>query len=125
MELKKEKTVAYYIAIILFLVGVICYAAFGQKPPEDPIRIYFIGTAGNILFDMKEHTSEDGYTIDCTDCHHEWDEEEEGTKPEECGECHGEDEDIIKLADAAHEQCIVCHEDSGGGPIECSECHAL
>ena len=61
MELKREKIVTYYIAIILFLVGIICYAAFGQKPPEDPIRIYFKGTAGNVLFDHKEHTSEDGY----------------------------------------------------------------
>ena len=124
MEQKREKIIAYCAAIILFLLGVVCYAAFGQKTPEDPIRIYFQSSAGNVLFDHKEHTSKDGYGLDCTDCHHEYD-EDEGTKPEGCGQCHGEDEDILKKSEAFHENCIVCHEDSDGGPKECSECHAL
>ena len=51
MELKTEKTVAYCLAAILFVVGVVCYASFAQKKPENPIRIMLKNTGGDILFD--------------------------------------------------------------------------
>jgi hypothetical protein len=126
MEVKKERFIAYVIMIVLFVVGVVCYAAFPEKAPEEPIRIMFKGTAGNVLFDHKLHASEDGYALECTDCHHDL--EDEGERPSSCSECHeadSEDEDAVKRLDAFHTQCIGCHEDDGTAPAECSGCHAF
>ena len=86
MEIKTERTIAYCLAAILLLVGVVCYAAFPRKAPEQPLRIMFKSTGGNVLFDHKEHMSEEGYGIECADCHHTM--EDPGEKPEACGECH-------------------------------------
>ena len=127
MELKTEKIIVYGAAIVLFVVGVVCYAAFPEKKPEEPIRIMLKSTGGKVLFTHKEHNSVDGYGFDCTDCHHLY-EEGEGVKPEACGECHeadSEEEDVPKRSDAFHTQCIGCHEDDGTAPNECSQCHVL
>ena len=122
MEIKTERAIAYCILAILLVVGVVSYAAFPPKSPEDPVRIMFKSTAGNILFDHREHSSEAGYAYECADCHHMW--EDDGEKPQSCSECHEIDsEDPINRADAFHEQCQGCHEDEGGGPLDCTECH--
>ena len=126
MDQKTERIVAYCIAIILFVVGVVCYSAFAKKAPEEPIRIMLKSTAGNILFDHKEHASESGYSLDCNDCHHDFEEGDNGGKPDACGECHGaEEEDAPKRSDAFHIQCKGCHEDEGTAPVNCKECHIL
>ena len=125
MELKKEKFIAYGLTVVLFVIGVVCYAAFPDQKPEDPVRIMFQSTAGKVLFTHQMHTSEDGYGYECVDCHHLF-EGGEGEKPEACGECHLVDsEEEPKRVDAFHQQCIGCHEDNGGGPVECSQCHVL
>ena len=127
MDLKSEKNIAYLLAFILLVVGVICYAAFPEEIPEEPIRIMLKATAGKVLFDHRGHASEDGYGFDCIDCHHAY-EEDEGTKPVTCSECHetdGEDEDMLKRSDAFHSQCIGCHEDDGTAPVDCSACHVM
>lgn len=67
MDSKKEKTVAYYLAGILLLVAVVCYAAYPINPPEPPLRIMFRNITGNVLFDHKEHTSDKGYGLKCTE----------------------------------------------------------
>ena len=126
MQLKTERVIAYCLAIILFVVGVVCFAAFRYEGPEEPVRIMLKSTAGNVLFDHKEHTSEDGYGLECTDCHHMWEEGE--AKPDACGECHEVDsEDPINRLDAFHIQCIGCHEDDGTAPAEeeCDKCHVF
>lgn len=124
MGLKTERIIAYCLAGILFVVGIVCYAAFPLKTPDKPVRIMLQNTAGNVLFDHKEHTSEDGYGLDCKDCHHMW--EDDGTKPEACGECHeAEGEDPVKRSEAFHMQCKGCHEDVGDAPVDCSGCHAF
>ena len=123
MEIKTERMIAYCLGILLFLVGVVCYAAFPQDQPETPIRIMFKSTGGNVLFDHKAHTSEDGYGFECIDCHHAMD---EGEKPVSCGECHvADDEDVLKRSDALHTQCKDCHAEDGSGPGDCFECHML
>jgi hypothetical protein len=122
MEVKTERIVAYGLAIILFVVGIVCYAAFPVETPEKPIRIIFKSTAGNVLFDHNMHTSKSGYGIGCADCHHTL--EDEGEKPTACGDCHEIDsEDPVKRSDAFHTQCKGCHEDGGAGPVDCSACH--
>ncbi len=125
MKQRTEKSLAYCIAAILFVVGIVSYAAFPERKPEEPIRIMLQSTAGKVLFSHKGHTSEDGYGLDCTDCHHAW-EEDSGEKPLSCTECHEIDsEDPIKRSEALHQQCIGCHEDDGTAPVECSQCHVL
>jgi len=123
MEVKLERTIAYCLAAILLVVGVICYTAFAKKAPEQPIRIMFKNTGGNVLFDHKEHLSESGYGLACNDCHHDL--EEEGARPDACGKCHTPDgDDAPKRSDAFHTQCKDCHSNSEG-PVECAACHAM
>jgi hypothetical protein len=124
MEPRTERVIAYSLTIILLVVGVVCYAAFPAKAPENPVRIMFKSTAGNVLFDHKVHTSEEGYGYGCKDCHHTL--EDKGERPESCGECHEvNSEEPPKRSDAFHKQCQGCHQDSGQGPVKCSQCHVL
>ncbi len=151
MSLKKELKLAYGLAIILLVVGVISYAAFPAKAPEEPVRIMYKVVAGKVLFDHKAHTAESGYGLSCRDCHHhpEDPEDEEDSLlacgdchqipaegeavPQACDECHEpdeiEDSEMTKRADAFHSQCEECHKDSDIGPVEdderCSWCHFM
>ena len=128
MTPNKELKLAYYLAVTLLLVGVISYAAFPKKIPEQPFRIMFSAVSGKVLFDHKTHTSESGYGIVCYECHHNLEENE--TDPELCGDCHepvSEEEGVPNRADAFHLQCAGCHDDFGAGPMteECNSCHVL
>jgi hypothetical protein len=122
MTIQTEKTIGYALAVVLFVVGLLCYTALAKKPPEDPLRIMFKSTGGKVFFDHKTHFSDAGYALECDVCHHML--ESKGEKPSSCGECHLEDgEDAPKRSDALHTQCIDCHEESGGGPTKCDSCH--
>jgi hypothetical protein len=124
METKKRTKLASSLAIILLVTGVIAYAAFPMKTPDQPVRLVLRNIGGNILYDHKKHASEDGYGIKCKDCHHDM--EDDKSKPTACGECHKPSgEDALRRADAFHQQCKGCHEDNGMGPVECSGCHML
>ena len=126
MALKKEQQFAYGLAIVLFVVGVISYAAFPAKTPEQPVRIMFDSVAGKVLFDHKTHTAGSGYGLSCADCHHNLEAGE--TEPPSCLECHEqqtEDVDVPKRSDAFHTQCINCHQEIEAGPRECGFCHVL
>lgn len=119
MEVKTERAIAYCIAVVCLLVGIVCYAGFSMESPAEPVRIMFKSSAGDVLFSHKVHVSESGYGLSCGDCHHE-DEDD----PVGCGECHNEDEEVGR-SDAFHGQCKGCHEDEEAGPVQCSECHML
>ena len=129
MSSKKELQLAYGLAIVLFVVGVVSYAytAFSAKPPDEPVRIMFNSVAGKVLFSHKMHTAASGYGVACLDCHQI--PAEEGAVLESCLDCHEkediEDTEITKKGDAFHIQCINCHQDIEAGPVECSECHVL
>jgi hypothetical protein len=148
MTSKKELKLAYGLAIILLVLGVISYAAFPAKTPEEPVRIMYKIVAGKVLFDHKTHTSESGYGLSCNDCHHHPEDEDESLRacgdchqipaegeaaPQACNDCHEPDEiedtEITKRADAFHSQCEECHKESDIGPIEddarCSWCHFM
>ncbi len=118
MTSRNEQVLAYALAAILLVVGVVCYAAFPAKTPEEPVRLMFKTTAGKVLFDHKTHSADAGYGVACDDCHHE------GDEPVACSECHEPDSEV-KRSDAFHSQCKGCHEESGAGPLECSECHVM
>ncbi|MBW2568235.1 MAG: cytochrome c3 family protein [Deltaproteobacteria bacterium] len=122
----KELQIAYGLAIILLVVGVLSYAAFSAKTPEQPVRLMFKCVAGKVFFDHKTHTAESGYSISCSDCHHNF--EEGDTNPQACGECHGlesQDEDMPSRSDAFHKQCIDCHKEAEAGPQKCASCHVM
>ena len=126
---KKESMLAYGLAVCLLVTGVVSYAAFPLKAPEEPLRIMFNVEAGKVLFDHKIHTVEEGYGLSCEDCHHEL-LDGESDEAQACGECHDPeegDEEVPKRADAFHQQCAGCHEDYEAGPAEkdCTLCHAL
>jgi len=70
MSSKKEQKTAYFIAVILLAIGIICFSAFPAKAPETPVRIMFKSLAGKVFFDHKTHVSEKGYALSCGDCHH-------------------------------------------------------
>jgi predicted CXXCH cytochrome family protein len=124
MKAKTQRNIAYCITVVLFVVGVVCYAGFSQKTPANPVRIMYQTKAGKVLFDHKRHASANGYGIDCSDCHHNL-EDEEGSKPVACNTCHKPDNDdeAPKLSEAFHTLCIDCHKDQDAGPVKCSECH--
>jgi hypothetical protein len=129
MFTKKELKLAYVLAACLLVVGAVCYAAFPEIEPDQPLRLMFKVVAGNVLFDHKIHESASGYGISCRDCHHEL-EEDDGEDAEACGGCHDPDEgdeETPKRADAFHQQCAGCHEEYGAGPLmideDCNSCH--
>ncbi|MFO8083068.1 MAG: cytochrome c3 family protein [Desulfobacterales bacterium] len=98
MTSKKELQLAYGVAIVLFVVGVISFAAFSAKAPDVPIRIVYEGVAGNAMFTHQTHMSEVGYSVDCYSCHHH------GEETVSCKECH------LKVENAFAESCLSCHE---------------
>ncbi len=127
MTSKKELQIAYTLAIVFLVIGVLCYSAFSStETPDPPVRIMFKCVAGKVLFTHATHTDESKYGVSCSDCHHNLDEDDEDPQPETCGSCHeqiSDDEETPKRSDAFHSQCIGCHE--SGGPTECNACHVM
>jgi len=127
MTSKQQVTLAYRVAIVLFVVGVFSYAAFSAPAPEQPVRIMFKSAAGKVLFDHKTHASQLGYGLSCGDCHHTL-APDEYDSAESCSACHeidSGDEDMPKRSEAFHQQCIGCHDQFGAGPSECAQCHVM
>jgi len=106
MTPQKELKLAYSLAIILLVVGVISYATAPAKTPDEPVRMMFKVVAGNVLFDHKTHTVETGYGLACIDCHHHRAEDEEEEPFLACGYCH----QIPKEGEALPQSCVECHE---------------
>ena len=145
MTSNKELQLAYRLAIVLFVVGVLSFAAFPAKPPETPVRVVYKTNAGKVLFDHKTHADVAGYGAACVDCHHHPGGEEDTPmlacgachgKPDQmeavaatCNECHDPDDydlgEIMPRADAFHDQCITCHKDFEAGPVKCASCHVI
>jgi hypothetical protein len=131
MTSEQQMKLAYRLAIVLFIVGVLSYAAFSAPTPDQPVRMIFKVAAGNVLFDHKAHSDISGIAASCGDCHHTL-EESEYKDAEACGKCHkpeSDDEDVPRHSEAFHQQCIGCHVDFGAGPgdssEDCSLCHVL
>ncbi|MGD9175828.1 MAG: cytochrome c3 family protein [Desulfobacterales bacterium] len=141
---KNELKLAGAVAICLLVIGVISYAAFPLKAPDEPLRLMYTVAAGNVLFNHKVHTAVEGYGLACFDCHHHPPEDdssliacgqchlppaEEVEVNQTCLDCHDEsdfeDTEMLTRGDAFHEQCIKCHKDFEAGPVECTGCHAL
>jgi hypothetical protein len=128
MAFKKDAQLIFRYTIVLLIVGVLCYAAFPQKVPDEPVRIVMNNLGGKVLFDHKTHASPGtGYGLECSDCHHNI--LDDGGEPEACEDCHEKNsESIPNRTDAFHQQCDGCHLDFDIGPEEsnkrCAMCHA-
>ena len=138
MTTKKELQLAYALAGILLVVGILSYyAASFAKPPEPPLRIMYHTVAGRVLFDHKAHFSPGDYGISCQDCHHDlrtygdYSQGEGGKQsiPEAGSKVPDADkvepEPVFKNGDEAHELCIGCHKEYEAGPVDCQGCHVM
>lgn len=139
MTSNKERQLAYGIATVLLIVGVLSYTALSAKGPAEPVRLMFQNKGGNVLFDHQIHAEDYGYA--CEDCHHHPPGDEildacgkchtssDSELPEFCMECHDPEmvEPAMVRADAFHTQCGGCHEEIGAGPMinneDCTRCH--
>jgi len=76
MDLNKEKFIAYCAVVALFVVGVVCYAAFPDKAPEKPVRAMLNADVnsmgGRVLFTHTNHSEREKFGLECIDCHHKW-----------------------------------------------------
>jgi Zn finger protein HypA/HybF involved in hydrogenase expression len=143
MAPKKELKLAYGLAIVLTVVGVLSFAGYSAKVPDQPLRMMYQTNAGKVLFDHQKHLADDRYGLACADCHHH-PEGEDNTMA--CGDCHGVTEnhetiaktcnechdpnsydlaEVSKRSDAFHQQCIGCHQQFDAGPVACNACHVL
>ncbi|MFO8049867.1 MAG: cytochrome c3 family protein [Desulfosudaceae bacterium] len=140
--IKENVKLAYGLAAVLLIVGIICYAAGSGSRPEEPVRIVFSGIAGDVLFDHLGHLDYEG---DCYSCHHHGD----GSPFMACSECHQADdpETVPAVCDDCHPlswepyihdehhrllrdepgswTCQDCHSIPEGEsiPYACGDCH--
>lgn len=124
---RKELNVVYAGTLILLLLAVVSYAAFPSRPSRPPLRIAFQNVAGKVMFDHGRHHLDAGYGITCGDCHHTLS-PDEYDQAGSCTECHSVeegDDQMLKRADAIHQQCIGCHREYGAGPVDCAQCHVM
>ncbi len=123
MTSKKELQRTINLAIILLIVGTICYAAFPVEEPKEPVRKMFKTTAGKVLFTHKTHKSSSGYGASCADCHHHYEEDEADLKA--CNSCHKPE-----VSKAVPSICLDCHEPGeahhsgeASESFACADCH--
>ncbi|MCG8470723.1 MAG: cytochrome c family protein [Desulfobacterales bacterium] len=121
MRPENERKLAVGLGLVLLGVATLCYTALSPAAPDEPVRLLFDGSAGDVLFTHQTHAQD--YDLECASCHHNL---EDGDEIYNCGECHDEggDAEDYPTTDAMHAQCIGCHDEMGAGPAECAECHA-
>lgn len=102
MTSKKDLQIASLLAVVLFITGITCYAAFPPPSPEEPVRLMFQNVTGKVLFTHGVHSQD--YDLSCVDCHHNIEDDEVYSRKE----CHGTtgDESMPSRTDAFHAQCI-------------------
>lgn len=114
----------YPITILVVLLAVV--AAAGYLIPagahEQPVRVLLPNKGGKVVFDHRVHVED--YSLECDACHHTGDYETP------CAECHNaeaaEEQGIPNQMEAFHQNCMSCHEKTGGGPYgkdQCNQCH--
>jgi hypothetical protein len=120
----KTKIRIFIIALLCVFI-IIAFWGYCYEQETEPIRVVFITKGGPVVFEHLEHTSPDGYELECESCHHNYSTEE--TKNENtsmnCRECHYskklktvcEDADVHKRC--IGENCMQCHEEN------CEFCH--
>ena len=82
---------------------------------------------------VLSHTKHmDDYGLDCTDCHHLYNEKgenvwQEGDRVISCGQCHNSaftaHGGVRPLYEAYHANCRECHQGDDKAPKKCAQCH--
>jgi hypothetical protein len=136
MSENNERKIAYVIALVCLVVGIVVYAALPSKSSEEPVRVMYESTGENVLFSHMEHTED--YGQDCFSCHHEI-AYDESKGHDSCGSCHDAESTRVpalgqdgRFDHETHSQyyglsCTDCHHmydpDSGSQPQNCNACH--
>ena len=120
---KAEKIFALAILILGVVVSIVGYSFTG--PSDPPKKIWFDTAGGDVILDHAYHAS----FSDCSDCHHNYEEEDEGSAPEmNCRSCHyfGEARES-ESEDQTHKRfiganCVGCHKEMSM-KVTCEACH--
>jgi len=111
---KTEKIFAVAILIIGLAVSIVGYSFTGASGP--PKKIWFDTAGGDVIFDHAYHAS----FSDCSDCHHNYEEDTAADNEMNCRSCHyfGEARES-ESEDPTHKRfiganCIVKFETDGG-----------
>ncbi len=103
-----------------------CHNARKFKTAEEPKEVIFETDGGKVVFMHKEHSSKDGYEIDCKTCHHNYQPDSKKEYSMNCRQCHynskykslcEKEETHIRCIG---KQCMECHTD---GEENCEICH--
>jgi hypothetical protein len=125
-----KKALAAYIVIAFIVSTIAAISGFSREQWEiTSVRDSAFGVRmrSAVSFNHDEH-NEKAAIDDCTECHHDYDENGEkmdySTEESECSECHMADgKTRMDLMRAYHLNCKGCHEDEKAGPVMCGECH--
>jgi len=119
---KTEKIFAVAILIIGLAVSIVGYSFTGASGP--PKKIWFDTAGGNVIFDHAYHAS----FSDCSDCHHNYEEDTAADNEMNCRSCHyfGEARES-ESEDPTHKRfiganCIDCHKEMAM-KVTCNACH--
>lgn len=122
MFTKAEKIFALAILIIGVVVSIVGYSFTGTSDP--PKRIWFDTAGGDVIFDHAYHVS----FSDCSDCHHNYEEDTAADNEMNCRSCHyfGEARES-ESEDPTHKRfiganCIDCHKEMKM-KVTCNACH--
>jgi hypothetical protein len=112
--------------VLIFLLAIIGIAGYAFEKPQKFIRMVYKTKGGAVILDHRFHSSEEGAGLECSECHHNYDPDDQEGSEMNCRKCHFEDKDIAEEACAeapVHKRCIGkncvdCH-----GAEECGLCH--
>ena len=126
--------------LLALVLGLAVLAAFtlafaATKVPDKPITIdskdvFTTRKQVPVVFDHAKHKE-----FKCTQCHHEFKDGQnvwkEGQEVKKCSDCHkleAQNEKMLKLEKAYHDQCVNCHknlkkEKKTSWPTACTKCH--
>jgi hypothetical protein len=132
-------TNAVVATLVVMLNATIVFADKTEAPDEIIIhsKIWPAKKNQDAKFTHKKHVVE--YKIECTQCHHVYEDGKniwkQGEKVQKCEECHTnaktgkelssatEEEKKLSLFKAIHDNCRGCHLKEKKGPTKCTECH--
>ena len=121
------------LALVFFTGGAEALKTDSGPAPDKILigeRLFGSLTQPEVVLSHTKHA--DDYGLDCTDCHHIYNEKGENTwKPGDrvigCAQCHNSaftaHGGIRPLYEAYHGNCRECHKGDDKAPKKCAECH--
>ena len=121
---RSEKIFAGVLLILCAIVGIMGYSFSRTSSP--PRKVWFDTAGGDVIFAHAYHTS----LANCSDCHHDYDEQAPEDTEMNCRTCHyfGEARGETESPDPTHTRviganCTECHQDLGDAMAACDTCH--